>query len=150
MSSNNEDDTSSAPGGETSADYLISESGKQTETTKAKKSGFDSVTDKIKEKVSGPDSVTDKIKEKVSGPDSVTDKIKDKVTGAGESIKERAASTVGRDDDEHKTKDLDSAQASPGKIGDAASDPTTTGPTENLREKAAKTIDETEDSEEPA
>ncbi|MDP9289117.1 MAG: hypothetical protein M3P08_13090 [Thermoproteota archaeon] len=147
MSSNNEDDTSSAPGGETSADYLISESGKQTETTKAKKSGFDSVTDKIKEKVSGPDSVTDKIKEKVSGPDSVTDKIKDKVTGAGESIKERAASTVGR---EHKTKDLDSAQASPGKIGDAASDPTTTGPTENLREKAAKTIDETEDSEEPA
>ena len=136
MSSNNEDDTSSAPGGETSADYLISESGKQTETTKAKKSGFDSVTDKIKEKV--------------SGPDSVTDKIKDKVTGAGESIKERAASTVGRDDDEHKTKDLDSAQANTGKIGDAASDPTTTGPTENLREKAAKTIDETEDSEEPA
>ena len=136
MSSNNEDDISSAPGGETSADYLISESGKQTETTKAKKSGFDSVTDKIKEKV--------------SGPDSVTDKIKDKVTGAGESIKERAASTVRREDDEHKTKDLDSAQASPGKIGDAASDPTTTGPTENLREKAAKTIDEAEDSEEPA
>ena len=136
MSSNNEDDTSSAPGGETSADYLISESGKQTETTKAKKSAFDSVTDKIKDKV--------------SGPDSVTDKIKDKVTGAGESIKERAATTVGRDDDEHKTKDLDSAQASPGKIGDASSDPTTTGPTENLREKAAKTIDETEDSEEPA
>ena len=122
MSSNNEDDTSSAPGGETSADYLISESGKQTETTKTKKSGFD----------------------------SVTDKIKDKVTGAGESIKERAASTVGRDDDEHKTKDLDSAQASPGKLGDATSDPTTTGPTENLREKAAKTIDESEDSEEPA
>src|ERR1700693_1278117 len=136
MSSNNEDDTSSAPGGETSADYLISESGKQTETTKAKKSGFDSVTDKIKEKVTGPDSVTDKIKEKV--------------TGAGESIKERAASTVGRDDEDHKTKDLDSAQASPGEIGDAASDPTTTGPAENVREKAAKTIDESEDSEEPA
>ena len=113
MSSNNEDDTSSAPGGETSADYLISESGKQTETTKAKKSGFDSVTDKIKEKVTGPDSVTDKIKEKVTGPDSVTDKIKEKVTGAGESIKEGAASTVGRDDDDHKTKDLDSAQATP-------------------------------------
>ncbi|MDQ6863297.1 MAG: hypothetical protein M3044_05690 [Thermoproteota archaeon] len=149
MSSNNEDDTSSAPGGETSADYLISESGKQTETTKAKKSGFDSVTDKIKEKVTGPDSVTDKIKEKVTGPDSVTDKIKEKVTGAGESIREGAASTVGRDDDDHKTKDLESAQASPGEIGDAASDPTTTGPTENLREKAAKTIDESEDSEEP-
>jgi hypothetical protein len=148
MSSNNEDDTSSAPGGESSADYLISESGKQTETTKAKKSGFDSVTDKIKEKVTGPDSVTDKIKEKVTGPDSVTDKIKEKVTGAGDSIKQGTASTVGRDD--HKTRDLDSAQATPGEIGDAASDPTTTGPTENLREKAAKTIDEGEDSEEPA
>ena len=135
MSSNNEDDTSSAPGGESSADYLISESGKQTETTKAKKSG---------------DSVTDKIKEKVTGPDSVTDKIKEKVTGAGDSIKQGTARTVGRDDDDHKTRDLDSAQATQGEIGDAASDPTTTGPTENLREKAAKTIDEGEDSEEPA
>jgi hypothetical protein len=136
MCSNNEDDTSSAPGGETSADYLISESGKQTETTKTKKSGFDSVRDKIKEKVTGPDSVTDKIKEKV--------------TGAGQSIKEGAASTVGRDDGDHKIKDLDSAQARPGEVGDAASEPTTTGPTENLREKAAKTIDESEDSEEPS
>jgi hypothetical protein len=136
MSSNNEDGTSSAPGGETSADYLISESGKQTETTKAKKSGFDTVTNKIKEKVTGPDSVTDKIKEKV--------------TGAGKSIKEGAASTVGRDDEDDKTKDLNSAQTRQGKIGDAASDPKTTGPTENLREKAAKTIDESEDSEEPA
>jgi hypothetical protein len=136
MSSNNEDDTSSAPGGETSADYLISESGKQTETTKAKKSGFDTVTDKIKEKVTGPDSVTDKIKEKV--------------TGVGKSVKEGAASTVRRDDEDDKTKDLNSAQTRQGKIGDAASDPKTTGPTENLREKAAKTIDESEDSEEPA
>src|SRR5712691_6294036 len=136
MSSNNEDDISSATGGETSADYLISESGKQTETTKTKKSGFDSVTDKIKEKVTGPDSVTDKIKEKV--------------TGAGKSIKEGAASTVGRDDGDHKIKDLDSAQARPGEVGDAASEPTTTGPTENLREKAPKTIDESEDSEEPS
>jgi hypothetical protein len=124
MSSNKEDDTSSAPGGETSADYMISESGKQTETTKGKKSGFDSVTDKIKEKVKG----------------------------AGKSIKEGAASTVGRDgdDDDDKTKHLDAAQACQGKIGEAASDPTTTGPTENLREKAAKFIDESEDSEEPA
>jgi hypothetical protein len=122
MCSNNEDDTSSAPGGETSADYLISESGKQTETTKTKKSGFDSVTDKIKEKV----------------------------TGAGQSIKEGAASTVGRDDGDRKIKDLDSAQARSGEIGDAASEPTTTGPTENLRGKAAKTIDESEDSEEPS
>ena len=122
MSSNNEDDTSSAPGGETSADYMISESGKQTETTKGKKSGFDSVTDKIKEKV----------------------------TGAGKSVKEGAASTVGRDDEDDKTKDLDSAQTRQRKIGDASSDPKTTGPTENLREKAAKPIDESEDSEEPA
>jgi len=136
MSSNNEDDTSSAPGGETSADYMISESGKQTETTKGKKSGFDSVTDKIKEKVTGPDSVTDKIKEKV--------------TGAGKSVKEGAASTVGRDDEDDKTKGLDSAQTRLRKIGDASSDPKTTGPTENLREKAAKPIDESEDSEEPA
>jgi hypothetical protein len=122
MSSNNEDDTSSAPGGETSADYMIYESGKQTETTRTKKSGFDSVTDKIKEKV----------------------------TGAGQSIKEGAASTVGRDDGDRKIKDLDSAQARSGEIGDAASEPTTTGPTENLRGKAAKTIDESEDSEEPS
>jgi hypothetical protein len=136
MSSNNEDDTSSAPGGETSADYLISESGKQTETTKTNKSGFVSVIDMILEKVTGPDSVSDKIKEKV--------------TGAGQSIKEGAASTVGRDDGDHKIKDLDSAQARPGEVGDAASEPTTTGPTENLREKAAKTIDESEDSEEPS
>jgi hypothetical protein len=122
MSSNKEDDTSSAPGGETSADYMISESGKQSETTKGKKSGFDSVTDKIKEKVKG----------------------------AGKSIKEGAASTVGRDgdDDDDKTKDLDSAQAQ-GEIGETASDPTTSGPTENLREKAVKNIDESEDSEEP-
>ncbi|MGC2571972.1 MAG: hypothetical protein WA364_10720 [Candidatus Nitrosopolaris sp.] len=122
MSSNKEDDTSSAPGGETSADYMISESGKQSETTKGKKSGFDSVTDKIKEKVKG----------------------------AGKSIKEGAASTVGRDgdDDDDKKKDLDSAQAQ-GEIGETASDPTTSGPTENLREKAVKNIDESEDSEEP-
>ncbi|PWU80611.1 MAG: hypothetical protein DLM72_11305, partial [Candidatus Nitrosopolaris wilkensis] len=77
-------------------------------------------------------------------------KIKEKVTGAGESIKQGSASTVGRDDDDHKTRDLDSAQAKPGEIGEAASDPMTTGPTENLRAKAAKTINESEDSEEPA
>jgi hypothetical protein len=47
-------------------------------------------------------------------------------------------------------KNLDSAQARQRKIGDASTDPKTTGPTENLREKAAKTIDESEDSEEPA
>jgi len=128
MSSTDKDDTSNASGGETSADYMISESGKQTEATKGKKSVLDSVTDKIKEKVAGEDSVTDKIKEKVAG--------------AGKSIKEGAATTVGIDDADDKTKDLNSAQTRQGKIGDAASDPKTTGPTENLREKAAKTIDE--------
>ena len=122
MSSTDKDDTSNASGGETSADYMISESGKQTEATKGKKSVLDSVTDKIKEKVAG----------------------------AGKSIKEGAASTVGRDDAGDKTRYLDSAQIRQGKIGDAASDPKTTGPTENLREKAAKTIDDREDSEEPA
>ena|SRR5438270_11135882 len=114
MSSTDKDDTSNASGGETSADYMISESGKQTEATKGKKSVLDSVTDKIKEKVAG----------------------------AGKSIKEGAATTVGIDDADDKTKDLNSAQTHQGKIGDAASDPKTTGPTENLREKAAKTIDE--------
>ena len=121
MGSNNEDDTSNAAGGETSADYMISESGKQTET-KGKKSVLDSATDKIKEKVAG----------------------------AGKSVKEAAASTVGREDADDKTRDLDSAQIRQGRIGDAASDPKTSSPTENLREKAAKTIDESEDSEEPA
>jgi hypothetical protein len=39
------------------SDYMISESGKQTETTNGKKISFDSFTDKIKETT-----VTDKIK----------------------------------------------------------------------------------------
>jgi hypothetical protein len=122
MSSNNEDETSSVPGGETSADYMISESGKQTETTKAKKSGFDSVIDKIKEKV----------------------------TGAGKSIKEGAASTVGRDDEDDKTKDLDSHSDTSRKDRKRSLRSKYYCPYENLREKAAKTIDESEDSEEPA
>ena len=121
MGSNNEDDSSNAAGGETSADYMISESGKQTET-KGKKSVLDSATDKIKEKIAG----------------------------AGKSVKEAAASTMGIEDADDKTRDLDSAQIRQGRIGDAASDPKTSSPTENLREKAAKTIDESEDSEEPA
>ena len=122
MSSTDKDDTSNASGGETSADYMISESGKQTEATKGKKSVLDSVTDKIKEKIAG----------------------------AGKSVKEAAASTMGIEDADDKTRDLDSAQIRQGRIGDAASDPKTSSPTENLREKAAKTIDESEDSEEPA
>ena len=64
------------------SDYMISESGKQTETTNGKKISFDSFTDKIKEKV--------------------TEK----------SIKEGSASTVGRETTggDNKTKDLNSAQ----------------------------------------
>ncbi len=97
MGSNNEDDTSNAAGGETSADYMISESGKQNET-KGKRSLLDSATDKIKEKVAR----------------------------AGKSVKEAAASTVGRDDADDKTRDLDSAQIRQGGIGDAADPKTTT------------------------
>ena len=47
MSSNNKDDTSNVSSGETSADYMISESGKQSET-KGTKSVLDSATDKIR------------------------------------------------------------------------------------------------------
>ena len=47
-------DNSSAPGGESSADYMISESGEQQQTsTKGKKSGLESLTDTVKEKVMG-------------------------------------------------------------------------------------------------
>lgn len=47
-------------------------------------------------------------------------------------------------------KDLDSAQKNQRKIGEAESNPKTTGPAENLREKAAEMTDEDEDSAEPA
>jgi hypothetical protein len=50
------DNSSSAPGGESSADYMISESGEQQQqqtSTKGKKSGLESITDTIKEKVIG-------------------------------------------------------------------------------------------------
>jgi hypothetical protein len=61
------------------------------------------------------------------------------------SIKEGSASTVGETTGgDNKTKDLNSAQ---GKIRDIASDTQITGPTENLREKTAKTIDEADGSE---
>ena len=46
--------------------------------------------------------------------------------------------------------ELDGAQAKQNKVGEASSDPKTSGPTENLREKAANMTDESEDSEEPA
>jgi hypothetical protein len=45
---------------------------------------------------------------------------------------------------------LQSAQKDQRKIGKAASDPGTTGPSENLREEAAEMTDEEEETEEPA
>jgi hypothetical protein len=121
------DNTSSAPGGESSADYMISESGEQeqasTQTTKGKKSGLESVTDILKEKVSG----------------------------TARSIKEGVSSTVGTNNEaDDRTKDLESAQVHQDKIGEASSDPRTTSPTDKVREKAAKTTDENQESEEPA
>lgn len=118
MSSKNDNDT--APGGESSADYMISESGEQPED-KGKKSGVDTITDKIKEKV----------------------------TGVGKSVKEGVAGSTGKDNVDDGATDLDSAQRRQRRIGDADSDPQTAGPTENLRQKAASTTTE-DDSEEPA
>lgn len=108
-------------GGESSADYMISESGEQPED-KGKKSGVDIITDKIKEKA----------------------------TGVGRSVKEGLSDSTEKDNaNEDSASDLDSAQTRQRKIGEADSDPSTTGPTENLRQKAARTTNE-EDSREPA
>jgi hypothetical protein len=52
MNSENDKDAPNASGGESSANYMISESGKQPED-KTKKSGVDTITDKVKEKVTG-------------------------------------------------------------------------------------------------
>jgi hypothetical protein len=58
---------------------------------------------------------------------------------------------MGKDDDVSGTdSDLDSAQTHQRSIGEADSDPRTADPTENLRQKAARTTYEEEDSEEPA
>ena len=122
MNSENDNETSSAAGGESSANYMISESGEQPED-KGKKSSVDTITDTVKEKV----------------------------TGAGRSVKETISDSTGKDDvgDDDTASDLDSAQTRQRGIGEAESDPRTTGPTENLRQKAARTTDE-DDSEEPA
>jgi hypothetical protein len=56
-----------------------------------------------------------------------------------------------RKDMQSEEKNLDSAQNNQNKVGDAAADPETTGPAENLREKAAEMNDSGEDkSREPA
>ena len=114
---------SNAPGGESSADYIISESGKQEQTTtKGKKSGLESITDTVKQKV----------------------------MGTAKSVKEGVSSTIGTDDNAGQEKDLESAQVHQDRIGEASSDPKTTGPTDTVREKAAETTDENQDTEEPA
>jgi hypothetical protein len=120
MSSESDNDTSNAAGGESSANYMISESGKQPED-KGKKSGVSTITDKVKEKV----------------------------TGAGRSVKEGLSDTTGKDNAGDVASDLDSAQTRQRSIGEADSDPSTTGPTENLRQKASQITGE-DDSEEPA
>jgi hypothetical protein len=45
---------------------------------------------------------------------------------------------------------LDEAQEDQDEVGEADSDPETSGPAENLRDKAAKTTDKSQESEEPA
>jgi len=47
-------------------------------------------------------------------------------------------------------KDLESVKRDQKKVGKAGSNPETSGPAEELREKAAKMTDESEDSDEPA
>jgi hypothetical protein len=46
--------------------------------------------------------------------------------------------------------ELSDVQKRQNKVGEAASNPETSGPAENLREKAAKMTDKSQDSEEPA
>ena len=99
---------------------MISESGEQEQTsTKGKKSGLESLTDTVKEKV----------------------------MGTAKSVKEGVSSTIGTNADDGK--DLESAQVHQDRIGEASSDPKTTGPTDKIREKAAETADKNQEKEEP-
>ena len=50
----------------------------------------------------------------------------------------------------NSSEDLEKAQKNQKKVGAAENDPTTTGPADKLREEAAETLDEDEDSSEPA
>ncbi|MFY9796781.1 MAG: hypothetical protein WAJ93_13920, partial [Candidatus Nitrosopolaris sp.] len=60
------------------------------------------------------------------------------------------SSRVGTNDDaDDGSNDLESAQVHQDKIGEVSSDPKTTSPTDTIREKASKTTDESQDSEEP-
>ncbi|HEX6646772.1 MAG TPA: hypothetical protein VF047_06295 [Nitrososphaeraceae archaeon] len=51
--------------------------------------------------------------------------------------------------DQNNSEELESAQKNQRKVGSAESDPSTTGPAENLREEAAQNTGE-DDSQEPA
>jgi hypothetical protein len=116
------ENTSTAHVRESSADYIISESGEHEQTsTKGKKSGLESLTDTVKEKV----------------------------MGSAKSVKEGVSSTIGTDDNADEEKDLESAQVHQDRIGQASTDPKNTGPTDTVREKAAGTTDENKDTGRP-
>jgi|Tabmets5t2r1_1033131.scaffolds.fasta_scaffold350624_1 hypothetical protein len=51
---------------------------------------------------------------------------------------------------ESKETELDEVQKDQDEVGEASSDPERSGPAENLREKAAKAMDKSQGSEEPA
>jgi hypothetical protein len=51
---------------------------------------------------------------------------------------------------DNEKEQLDKAQADQEEVGEAGSDPETSGPAENLRGKAAKTTDKSQESKEPA
>jgi hypothetical protein len=99
MDSNNDNTTPSASGGESSADYMISESGEQPED-----------------------------KRKKSGVDKITDKVKEKVTGVGTSVKKTLSDSTRKENVGGAASDLDSPQTRQRSIGEADSDPATTGP----------------------
>jgi hypothetical protein len=52
--------------------------------------------------------------------------------------------------DNKSSEELENAQKNQKKIGAAENDPATTEPADKLREEAAETLDEDEDSSEPA
>jgi hypothetical protein len=85
-------------------------------------------------------------KGKKSSLESLTDTVK----GTAKSVKEGVSSTMGTNDNADDGKDLESTQVHQDRIGEASSDPKTTGPADKVREKAAETTDENQDIKEPA
>jgi hypothetical protein len=65
------------------------------------------------------------------------------------SVKEGVSSTIGTNDNADDEKDLEAVQVHEDRIGEASSDPKTTGPTDKIREKAAETADKNQETEEP-